>query len=47
LSPLLLRFDIAVGEHNMVDTATFAVIMTKNGRDQQQTLPACFLYAQG
>jgi hypothetical protein len=30
-----------------VDTTTFAVIMTKNGRDQQQTLPACFLYTQG
>jgi hypothetical protein len=30
-----------------VDATTLAVIMTKNGHDQQQTIPACLLYVQG
>jgi hypothetical protein len=33
--------------HNMVDTTTFAVIMTTNGHDQQQTMSVCFLYVTG
>ena len=31
----------------MVDTTTFAAIMTKNGHDQQQTMPVCFICVMG
>jgi hypothetical protein len=30
-----------------VDATTFALIMTLNGHDQQQTMPACLMYVQG
>jgi hypothetical protein len=47
LLSLQLRFDIFGHRHNMVDTTTFAAIMTKNGHDQQQTLHVCLVCSQG
>jgi hypothetical protein len=33
--------------HDMVDTTTFAATMTKNGHDQQKTLPVFLAWSDG